>query len=584
MSTFWNRLLVANLWNAGLICIVLCMKWLLRSRLSVRSQYHCWYVLLGSALLAFLPVDFLSQWQVPTVGVQTFSISDSVSRTQSSDWDAGWLQDAAELLQRPENDRLSAAFLLIWLLGVLVMAGIYGYGLHRLYRIKRFSAEPSQRVKDCLERCGGNSSRVVLRQSDCVKIPVSFGICRSCVILPSVGIETLSGAEIEHILLHELTHARHGDLITNYLFCGVQALFWFNPVVWLGLRRMRRDREAYCDWSVMDKFSGEAERLAYGRTLLRFAAGDAARFHTANGLCQSKKQLKYRLEQIANFQRETGWKRISGSCVAVLLLLAAAGQLPVYACCARTSDVYAAFPETAAWVEADWSGFFAGADGCAVVYDLNTGVYTVSDKREVTRRVPPCSTYKIYSALNALEQGIITADENEIAWDGTQYSFAAWNRDQTLRSAMQQSVNWYFQMLDRMAGEAQLKQFYEQIGYGNCVFYGDPDEYWYGGNLKISALEQVELLVKLYQNEFGFEDDHLAAVWDAMALNTPGLYGKTGTGQLDGVNVVGWFVGFYETPENTCFIAVCLDSDNGADGALACETAINILKRISMLQ
>lgn len=94
---------------------------------------------------------------------------------------------------------------------------------------------------------------------------------------------------------------RHGDLFTNYLFCGIQALYWFNPLVWLAFRQMRRDREAYCDWAVLNELGNETERIEYGQTILHFAAGCKTRFHTANGLCQSKEQLKYRLEQIVNF-------------------------------------------------------------------------------------------------------------------------------------------------------------------------------------------------------------------------------------------------------------------------------------------
>lgn len=92
------------------------------------------------------------------------------------------------------------------------------------------------------------------------------------------------------------------------------------------------------------------------------------------------------------------------------------------------------------------------------------------------------------------------------------------------------------------------------------------------------------MLVKLYRNDFDFNDANIAAVMNAMALNNEGPYGKTGTGRLNGVNIAGWFVGFIETSNNTYFFAVYLYSDSGADGALAYETALNILESMNIIE
>ena len=129
-----------------------------------------------------------------------------------------------------------------------------------------------------------------------------------------------------------------------------------------------------------------------------------------------------------------------------------------------------------------------------------------------------------------------------------------------------------------------MENFFTDIGYGDCNFGDNSDSYWNGSGVKISALEQVELLVKLYCNDIGFDNDNIAAVMDAMAVNDEGLYGKTGTGRLNGVNIAGWFIGFIETSNNTYFFAIYLNSDSGADGALAYETALTILKSMNIIE
>lgn len=574
---FLERFLVSNLWNGGLICVMLVLKWLLRDRISLRTHYHSWYVLFVSLFVSFLPGNLLGSWTFATpVQEQAFAIGSGSNQAAEG---AGWIPDTTQLV--PQQDQ-TAVVVTIWLMGVLAFAAAYGWGGYRLQRVRRFAQEPPKELQALFAACCeklGIKGGVQLRQSEWITSPVTFGMKTAFVVLPQKGIEDLSTAQVEHIFLHELTHIRHGDLLTNGLLCGVQAVFWFNPFVWIALGQMRRDREAYCDWDVLNGLSGEAERICYGQTILRFAAGGSTRFSAANGLCQRKDQLKYRLERIVNFRRETKWKRMAGRCLAAVLVLLSVGQIPVLAQWTEGTGEYYDPSNTISVTEGDWAALFAGVDGCAVVYDRNEDRYAVYNKEEMTRRVPPCSTYKIYSTLNALEQGIITPEDNTLSWDSKEREFAAWNRDHDLVSAMRDSVNWYFQALDRAAGADRLGAFYRSIGYGNCDIGNDVQNYWNGSALKISPLEQVELLVKLYQNDFGFDNANVAAVMDAISLEA-GLFGKTGTGRLGSTNVAGWFVGFEETEGNVYFFAVYLYSEDGADGAAAEGIALAILERM----
>ena len=199
--------------------------------------------------------------------------------------------------------------------------------------------------------------------------------------------------------------------------------------------------------------------------------------------------------------------------------------------------------------------------------------------------MPPCSTFKIYSALNALEQGIITPENNMLSWDGTEREFDVWNQDHNLYSAMQKSVNWYFQSIDQAAGVEQLSAFYKSIHYGNSVIGNDTTNYWNGSSLKISALEQVELLIKLYTNSWGFNNENIEAVKNAMRLSVSDntvLYGKSGTGKIGNVDVAGWFVGFEEQAGNTYFFAVYLCDKEGADGTAAMQIATSILNSMNI--
>ena len=115
---------------------------------------------------------------------------------------------------------------------------------------------------------------------------------------------------------------------------------------------------------------------------------------------------------------------------------------------------------------------------------------------------PQNSTYKIYDALLGLESGIITPEDSDMTWNGEDYPFDAWEANQTLSSAMKNSVNWYFQSIDSQLGFHSVKSFLQKIQYGNQQTGSDIDLYWTDLSLKISPIEQVNLLKKSMTTSF----------------------------------------------------------------------------------
>ena len=120
-----------------------------------------------------------------------------------------------------------------------------------------------------------------------------------------------------------------------------------------------------------------------------------------------------------------------------------------------------------------WFLFFINVINCSSVPKLNSSPlitspllpvsYTHLNKDLSTKRVSPDSTYKIYSGLFALEEGVINYNSSNQHWDGTNYYFDSWNKDQTLTTALRNSVNWYFQNLDTQIG---YQDVYKRQGLG----------------------------------------------------------------------------------------------------------------------
>ena len=134
--------------------------------------------------------------------------------------------------------------------------------------------------------------------SEKVASPCLVGLFRPAVYLTPQS--AASEATLRHVMTHELTHYRHGDHIWSLVRCVCLCVYWFDPLVWLAAYMSRRDCELACDEGALQQL-GEAERIAYGRTLLEVvshAARHANLLQTATSMNETKKQLKERVNFI----------------------------------------------------------------------------------------------------------------------------------------------------------------------------------------------------------------------------------------------------------------------------------------------
>lgn len=93
------------------------------------------------------------------------------------------------------------------------------------------------------------------------------GVRRPVLVLSAPLLVFFSDAELEHILLHELSHIRHGDTFTGWLLRLVKDAVFFSPFSGLLLERCLLEKERLCDLEVVRQTGGEAR--AYAATLLK---------------------------------------------------------------------------------------------------------------------------------------------------------------------------------------------------------------------------------------------------------------------------------------------------------------------------
>jgi beta-lactamase regulating signal transducer with metallopeptidase domain len=89
--------------------------------------------------------------------------------------------------------------------------------------------------------------RVLLLQSEIVKVPVMVGFLKPLILFPFSIMMQLSEEQVEAVLLHELAHIKRKDYFVNLLQNFAEIIFFFNPgVLWIS-SLIRDERENCCD-------------------------------------------------------------------------------------------------------------------------------------------------------------------------------------------------------------------------------------------------------------------------------------------------------------------------------------------------
>ena len=87
--------------------------------------------------------------------------------------------------------------------------------------------------------------------SGLVSSPVTVGFLKPVILFPLAAVNGLSPAQLEAVLLHELSHIRRNDYFTNLIINAIQAILYFNPFVKAFVKSVEREREKSCDEMVM---------------------------------------------------------------------------------------------------------------------------------------------------------------------------------------------------------------------------------------------------------------------------------------------------------------------------------------------
>lgn len=206
-----------------------------------------------------------------------------------------YMQLTAPLLVIKTSEGLMSALLGVWFAGFLLIMA-WKTAEHLLFRRRVLKNAEKLKVPLWDEVFGQvcpNRNRPPLYRSREAATPLTIGLFAGnrVVVLP---VRDYTDEELRLVLTHEAVHIARCDAASKLALVSVTALFWFNPLVWLAIRRSAEDIELSCDEAVT-LGAGEAERRRYADLILS-SAGDERGFTTC--LSARASSLRYRLRQV----------------------------------------------------------------------------------------------------------------------------------------------------------------------------------------------------------------------------------------------------------------------------------------------
>lgn len=312
--TFWGELFLRS---ALLLAAIEGVRQLSRS---LPARYRHLVVLTGFGLLAALP---LLSFILPPIHLPAFFTTGTHARVTVTTS----MGDASAVSTAHANSSAADWPLLLWLSGTVVMLLPAITGRLLLIRAVRRAKPLRDPIwLNSLRELAGQfgmrrTPRLLVMQGSVM--PLAFGLLRPAILLPE---ECFEWTEMRKrvVLVHELTHIRRRDGISQLFANVIAAVWWFQPLAWLARKRLRQESEHACDAQVL---ATGVRASDYATQLVDIARANRLGLLSRAAICMARKdELEPRLVRILAPQTKAG--SLARAFVSTVLVIAIAATAP----------------------------------------------------------------------------------------------------------------------------------------------------------------------------------------------------------------------------------------------------------------
>lgn len=565
--------------------LLLFFRYILKRYFNYMLNYKVWYLTLLAGLIPFIPIKFsffkfnnLNN-QEPTVESNSHNLNPNINTTKP-------VHEFTTDIHKINWDSIDNICTVIWIVLVIILSFKFLNSLLYLKYLKKQSLYLNEKEKDKINKILFNHQykrNIVIRKAESIHSPITFWYGKYIILIPSLYFKSINDKKLKYIILHEYAHAKNRDTLHLIIFHIFSIAMSYNPLIQVVKRKMIHDNEVEADRFVLNNIN-KNEFKSYAEAIMDSVLKTP--FFNKNILSHSfngkKSLLKRRLINIkeANLKKQSKLILIF-VCIFTFFIMIIQSQFLMGQ---SLTDYNYKKPLQSDYQILDESKNFGSNSGSFVMYSMKKDKYYIYNEKESRKRYSPDSTYKIYLALFGLDRHIISDKNSRMLWNHNHYPFDSWNKDQDLNTAIQNSVNWYFERISNQISKNYTYDQLKQLNYGNKNL-GSYKAYWLEDSLKISNLEQVIVLKNMMEQNNHFSKNEKKQLSSSLLIRKNenyALYGKTGTGIVNGKYNNGWFVGYVITNHDKYYFSTHL-SDEKASGENAKLINEKILKEMGVL-
>lgn len=565
--------------------LLLFFRYILKRYFNYMLNYKVWYLTLLAGLIPFIPIKFsLFKFnnlnnQESTVESNSHNLNPNINTTKP-------VHEFTTDIHKFNWDSIDNICTVIWIVLVIILSFKFLNSLLYLKYLKKQSLYLNEKEKNKINKILFNHQykrNIVIRKAESIHSPTTFWYGKYIILIPSLYFKSINDKKLKYIILHEYAHAKNRDTLHLIIFNIFSIAMSYNPLIQIVKRKMIHDNEVEADRFVLNNIN-KNEFKSYAEAIMDSVLKTP--FFNKNILSHSfngkKSLLKRRLINIkeANLKKQSKLILIF-ICIFTFFIMIIQSQFLMGQ---SLTDYNYKKPLQSDYQILDESKNFGSNSGSFVMYSMKKDKYYIYNEKESRKRYSPDSTYKIYLALFGLDRHIISDKNSRMSWNHNHYPFDSWNKDQDLNTAIQNSVNWYFERISNQISKNYTSDQLKQLNYGNKNL-GSYKAYWLEDSLKISNLEQVIVLKNMMEQNNHFSKNEKKQLSSSLLIRKNenyALYGKTGTGIVNGKYNNGWFVGYVITNHDKYYFSTHL-SDEKASGENAKLINEKILKEMGVL-
>ncbi|HDB7619054.1 TPA: beta-lactam sensor/signal transducer BlaR1 [Staphylococcus aureus] len=580
------KLLIMSIVSFCFIFLLLVFfRYILKRYFNYMLNYKVWYLTLLAGLIPFIPIKFsLFKFnnlnnQEPTVESNSHNLNPNINTTKP-------VHEFTTDIHKFNWDSIDNICTVIWIVLVIILSFKFLNSLLYLKYLKKQSLYLNEKEKNKINKILFNHQykrNIVIRKAESIHSPTTFWYGKYIILIPSLYFKSINDKKLKYIILHEYAHAKNRDTLHLIIFNIFSIAMSYNPLIQIVKRKMIHDNEVEADRFVLNNIN-KNEFKSYAEAIMDSVLKTP--FFNKNILSHSfngkKSLLKRRLINIkeANLKKQSKLILIF-ICIFTFFIMIIQSQFLMGQ---SLTDYNYKKPLQSDYQILDESKNFGSNSGSFVMYSMKKDKYYIYNEKESRKRYSPDSTYKIYLALFGLDRHIISDKNSRMSWNHNHYPFDSWNKDQDLNTAIQNSVNWYFERISIQISKNYTSDQLKQLNYGNKNL-GSYKAYWLEDSLKISNLEQVIVLKNMMEKNNHFSKNEKKQLSSSLLIRKNEnyeLYGKTGTGIVNGKYNNVWFVGYVITNHDKYYFSTHL-SDEKASGENAKLINEKILKEMGVL-